>query len=69
MPQTNAETGLSSAEASRRLKQFGPNAVADTTLNPNFSLNGRGRSAASRFWINSKGSSQASRKTGIKRIS
>ncbi len=30
----NTETGLASEEAGRRLKQFGPNAVADTTLNP-----------------------------------
>ena len=30
----NTETGLTSEEASRRLKRFGPNAVPDTTLNP-----------------------------------
>ena len=30
----NAATGLTSDEASRRLKQFGPNAVPDTTQNP-----------------------------------
>jgi len=30
----NTETGLTSEEAGRRLTQFGPNAVPDTTLNP-----------------------------------
>ena len=30
----NTATGLTSDEASRRLKQFGPNAVPDTTQNP-----------------------------------
>jgi len=30
----NTPTGLTSDEASRRLKQFGPNAVPDTTQNP-----------------------------------
>ena len=42
-PPVNAETGLTSEEASRRLKQFGPNAVPDTTLNP-FRL------ALEKFW-------------------
>ena len=31
---TSTETGLTSEEAGRRLKQFGPNAVPDTTQNP-----------------------------------
>jgi H+-transporting ATPase len=39
----NAETGLTSEEAGRRLKQFGPNAVPDTTLNPF-------RMALEKFW-------------------
>src|SRR5580700_3160857 len=33
-PPVNAETGLTSEDAKRRLKQFGPNAVPDTTPNP-----------------------------------
>src|SRR5271167_4453612 len=39
----NAETGLTSAEAGRRLKQFGPNAVPDTSLSPL-------RMALEKFW-------------------
>jgi len=39
----NTETGLASEEASRRLQQFGPNAVPDTTLNPF-------RMALEKFW-------------------
>src|ERR1700677_4076918 len=40
---TNTETGLASEEAARRLKQFGPNAVPDTNLNPL-------RMALEKFW-------------------
>jgi H+-transporting ATPase len=39
----NAATGLTSAEAGRRLQQFGPNAVPDTTPNPF-------RRALEKFW-------------------
>ena len=39
----NAQTGLTSDEAGRRLKQVGPNAVPDTTLNPF-------RMALEKFW-------------------
>jgi H+-transporting ATPase len=39
----NAATGLTSDEAGRRLKQFGPNAVPDTTENPF-------RRALEKFW-------------------
>ena len=39
----NTATGLTSDEASRRLKQFGPNAVPDTTQNPF-------RRALEKFW-------------------
>jgi len=39
----NTETGLTSEEAGRRLKQFGPNAVPDTSLNPF-------RMALEKFW-------------------
>jgi H+-transporting ATPase len=39
----NTETGLAIEEASRRLKQFGPNAVPDTTRNPF-------RTALEKFW-------------------
>jgi H+-transporting ATPase len=39
----NIETGLASEEAGRRLKQFGPNVVADTTPNPF-------RMALEKFW-------------------
>ena len=39
----NTETGLTSDEAGRRLKQFGPNAVPDTALNPF-------RMALEKFW-------------------
>ena len=39
----NIETGLTSEEAGRRLKQFGPNAVPDTTRNPF-------RTALEKFW-------------------
>jgi len=39
----NTGTGLTSEEAGRRLKQFGPNAVPDTTLNPL-------RMALEKFW-------------------
>jgi H+-transporting ATPase len=39
----NTETGLTSEEAGRRLKRFGPNAVPDTTLNPF-------RMALDKFW-------------------
>src|SRR5580698_7681681 len=39
----NLDTGLTNEEATRRLKQFGPNAVSDTTLNP-FRL------ALDKFW-------------------
>ncbi len=39
----NFNTGLTSEEAGRRLKQFGPNAVPDTTLNPF-------RMALEKFW-------------------
>src|SRR5580700_7239020 len=37
------EAGLTSEEAGRRLKQFGPNSVPDTTLNPL-------RMALEKFW-------------------
>ena len=40
---SNTQTGLTSKEASRRLKQFGPNAVPDTTLSPF-------RMALEKFW-------------------
>jgi H+-transporting ATPase len=40
---TNPETGLTSEEAARRLTEFGPNAVPDTTLNPF-------RMALEKFW-------------------
>ena len=40
---TNAAIGLASEEAVRRLKQFGPNAVADMTLHPL-------RMALEKFW-------------------
>ena len=39
----NIETGLASDEAGRRLQQFGPNAVPDTSLNPF-------RMALEKFW-------------------
>ena len=39
----NTETGLTTEEAGRRLKQFGPNAVPDTTQNPF-------RMALDKFW-------------------
>src|SRR6202521_6074264 len=39
----NTETGLTTEEAGRRLKQFGPNVVPDTTLNPF-------RMALEKFW-------------------
>jgi H+-transporting ATPase len=39
----NAEAGLTSEEARRRLEQFGPNAVPDTSLNPF-------RMALEKFW-------------------
>jgi H+-transporting ATPase len=39
----NATTGLTNEQAERRLKQFGPNAVPDTTLNPF-------RMALEKFW-------------------
>jgi H+-transporting ATPase len=42
-PPVNVETGLTSKEANGRLKQFGPNAVPDTTLNPL-------RMALEKFW-------------------
>jgi len=42
-PPANAATGLASAEAVRRLKQYGPNAVADTTMHPL-------RMALDKFW-------------------
>ena len=38
-----AEIGLASEEAGRRLKEFGPNAVPDTNLNPF-------RMALEKFW-------------------
>jgi H+-transporting ATPase len=40
---TNSGTGLTSTEASNRLKKFGPNAVADTTVHPL-------RIALTKFW-------------------
>jgi H+-transporting ATPase len=40
---TNSGTGLTSTEAGNRLKQFGPNAVADTTVHPF-------RIALTKFW-------------------
>ena len=43
MGPVNTATGLTSDEASSRLKQFGPNAVPDTTLNPF-------RMALEKFW-------------------
>ncbi len=39
----NTATGLTSEEAGRRLKQFGPNALPDTTQNPF-------RRALEKFW-------------------
>jgi H+-transporting ATPase len=39
----NGETGLASEEAGRRFKEFGPNAVPDTSLNPF-------RMALEKFW-------------------
>src|SRR6202161_2307078 len=40
---SNIATGLTSEQAARRLEQFGPNAVADTTLHPF-------RMAVDKFW-------------------
>jgi H+-transporting ATPase len=42
-PDVNTETGLTSEEAQRRLEQFGPNAVPDTSLRPF-------RMALNKFW-------------------
>ena len=34
LPQTNPDTGLSSQDAAQRLKQYGPNALAEKKISP-----------------------------------